>query len=230
MGGAGSVTALQPRPGPENSEKGEKPRVGEGTPGFSSFSPFSGQEAAQDATSTSAAAALDAVRAYRRRLPPKLSSAARRKPGTAMHAHDDARTALEAASTRLPGVPPDWCEGVGLLATVPAPPTIPPRRWAALAASAFRLVRDHGAELHTAGWNTLDLFGLHPTAPAANPAGWGLAWLLGEAGSVLDVSADAVIMCAVPGGARLVCQRRERARAGAVLAWELQGGRGGSQA
>ena len=218
------MTALQPRPGPENSEKREKPRVGEGTPGLSSFSPFSGEKVAQDATPTSAAAALDAVRAYRRSLPPKLSPAARRKPGTAMHAHDDARTALEAASTRLPGVPADWCKGVGLLATVPAPPTIPPRRWATLAASAFRLIRDHGAELHTAGWDALDLFGLHSIAPLANPTGWGLAWLLGVAGEVLDVAPEAVGMRHGPGGARLVFrQRRARERSGIRLAWNVPG-------
>ena len=230
MGGAGGVTALQPRPGPENPEKGENPHAGEGTPGFPPFSPFPGLGAAQSALPASAAAALGAVRAYRRTLPPKLARALRRKPDTTMYARDGAYTAWEAASTKLPGVPPDWCEGVGLLATVPAPPTILPRRWAALAASAFRLVRDHGVELHTAGWDALDLFGLHAAAPAANPADWGLAWLLGEAGSVLDVSADAVTMCAVPGGARLACRRRERARAGAVPAWELQGGNDGSQA
>ena len=124
----------------------------------------------------------------------------------------------------LPGVPLHWREGVGLLATVPAPSAVPPRRWAALAASAFRLVRDHGAELHTAGWNALDLFGLHSIAPLANPTGWGLAWLLGAAGEVLDVAPEAVGMRHGPGGARLVFhQRRARERSGIRLAWNVPG-------
>ena len=122
----------------------------------------------------------------------------------------------------IPGVPLHWREGVALLATRPAPPTIPPRRWAALAASAFRLVRDHGAELHAAGWNALDLFGLHPTAPAANPAGWGLAWLLGAAGEVLDVAPEAIGIRQRPSGARLTLNRRQTAASGSVIpAWSL---------
>ena len=139
--------------------------------------------------------------------------------------HACARACISQQS--LPGVPLDWCEGVGLLATVPAPPTILSRRWAALAASAFRLVRDHGAELHTAGWDALDLFGLHSIAPLANPTGWGLAWLLGVAGEVLDVAPEAVGMRHGPGGARMVFhQRRARERSGISLAWNVHGNPG----
>ena len=36
---------------------------------------------------------------------------------------------------------------------------------------------------------------LHPTAPAALPAAWDLAWLLGEHGEALNVAPD-VIGCA----------------------------------
>jgi hypothetical protein len=122
----------------------------------------------------------------------------------------------------LPGVPFDWCEGVALLATMPAPPTIPPPRWAVLATTATRLLRDHGAELHVAGWTDVDLLGLDAAAPAANPAGWGLAWLLGEAGDVLDVAFDAVVMRRDPDGALLTYRRHTAmARAGVVLAWRL---------
>lgn len=71
----------------------------------------------------------------------------------------------------LPGVPPAWREGVALLATLPVPDGIMPRRWAAYTATAARLLHDDGAELHAAGWNALDLFGLHPTAPMTHPAG-----------------------------------------------------------
>lgn len=124
----------------------------------------------------------------------------------------------------LPGVPPEWCQGVAQLATMPAPPTIPPRRWAMLAANAARLLRDHGAELHAAGWDVLDLFGLHAGAPAEHPPGWGLAWLLGASGEVLDVAPDVIGMRRGPDGARLAYRRRSASRrAGLALAWHLPG-------
>ncbi len=122
------------------------------------------------------------------------------------------------------GVPRAWCEGVALLATLPAPPTIQPRRWAVLAATSARLLRDHGAELQAHGWGTLDLFGLHAAAPTANPSGMGLAWLLGDAGRVLDVSPAVVGMTREADGARLAyCRTQASARAGCVPAWNLPG-------
>lgn len=124
----------------------------------------------------------------------------------------------------LPGVPPDWCRGVARLATLPAAPMIPPRRWAVLAATSVRVLQDHGAALHAAGWGALDLFGLHPTAPMTHPAGWGLAWLLGEHGAVLDVSPTAVGMTREAGVARLALYKLQApARAGILPAWNLPG-------
>lgn len=145
------------------------------------------------------------MRAYRRQVPPK------------------SLPPLGKAAAPLPGVPPAWCAGVALLATLPPPDAIEPRRWAALAASSARLLREHGAELHRAGWDALDLFGLHRHAPVTNPPGWGLAWLLEAAGEVLDVSCDAVGMRRTPGGARLTYRRWTAAAwAEVVPAWALQ--------
>ncbi len=125
----------------------------------------------------------------------------------------------------LPGVPPlDWSRGVARLATRPAPPTIPPRRWAVLAATSARLLRDHGAELHAHGWDVLDVFGLHAVAPADHPSGWSLAWLLGAHGAVLDVSPAVVGMTREPDGARLAYRRTQvLARAGCLPVWDLPG-------
>ena len=50
----------------------------------------------------------------------------------------------------LPSVPPEWCRGVALLATRPAPDAITPARWAFLAATSARLLRDYGTALHGA--------------------------------------------------------------------------------
>lgn len=85
----------------------------------------------------------------------------------------------------------------------PAPDGIVPRRYTALAATSARLPRDHGAALHGGGWDSLDVFGLNAKAPAANPSGMGVAWLLGEHGDVLDVSPNVVGQGRHPDGARL---------------------------
>ena len=121
-----------------------------------------------------------------------------------------------------PGVPPDWCRGVALLAVRPVPYTIQSWRWSVLAATAARVLWEHSGALHGAGWDAIALFGLHSTAPMTHPPGWGLAWLLGEHGKILDVSPDAVGMRQGPGGARLAYRRPgASARAEMVPAWLL---------
>jgi len=111
---------------------------------------------------------------------------------------------------------------VALLATMPAPPPIPPWRWAVLAVTSARLLREHGAALHGAGWDAIALFGLDRSAPASYPPGWGLVWLLGEHGEVLDISAGVIWLRWKPDGARMAFYRRHGiGRAGTVLAWLL---------
>ena len=218
------MTALEPRSGPEKPEKDEKPLPPDTGGPFSGFPAFPGPGAASNpAPGAAAAAALAAVRAYRRIPPPKPPRAPRRKQDAPPDAADSPRArAVGHTHPTLPGVPPAWCEGVTLLASRPAPPTIPRRRWAALAAASDRLLRYHGAELHAARWDTIALFGLHPDAPDTNHGGWGLAWLLGEAGEVLDVAPDVIGMRREPHGWRMVCVRRiGPPPPGIVPAWML---------
>lgn len=218
-GGGGSVTALQPPPQAENPEKGEYSHAeGDGL-GFLPFSPLPGPEAAQNADPHPARAGLAEVRGYRRLAPPKPPRAPRRKPGTL-----PGSAAVSPAGHSLPGVPLEWCDGVARLANMTAPDAIIPARWAVLAATSARLLRDNGAELHGAGWDALDVFGLHATAPTTNPSGWGLAWLLTEYGEVLDVAQDAVGMRRAPDGARMALYKKQApARAGILPAWNLSG-------
>ena len=213
------MTALQPLPGPEKPGKDEKPfKPDVGTP-FSGFPPFPALGTAQDAALPGAAAALAAVRSYRRVPTPKPPRSPRRKPPSTGGRTARAGLGEAPAMPTLPGVPPDWCEGVALLTARPAPPTILPRRWAALAVTSARMLRNHGAALHGAGWDALELFGLHSTAPMTHPPGWGLAWLLGEHGEILDLAPDVIGMCWGPDGARLAYRRRGAGRGGAVPAW-----------
>ena len=138
--------------------------------------------------------------------------------GSGTDSKHGARAALSLAG--LPGVPQNWRDGVAALATMLAPSGIAADRWGELARTSGRLVRDHGAALHAAGWRTLDVFGLHALAPATYCPGWGLAWLLGARGDVLDVETDVVGMRREPGGARLAFRRRDAA-ARLVAAWSL---------
>ena len=140
-------------------------------------------------TMEAARGGLAEVRAYRRQVPPEPPRTPHRKPGTPPGA-----AAAPMAGHSLSGVPVDWCNGVARMATMTAPNTITPARWAVLAATSARLLRDHGAALHGARWDAVAVFGLHPTAPMTHPPGWGLVWLLGEHGEVLDVAPDAVGM------------------------------------
>ena len=153
------------------------------------------------------------VRAYRRPAPPELPSN-RQRPG-------QAKPGEPRPLMPLPGVPLLWCEGVALMAVLPAPDTIMPGRWAILAATSRRLLHDHGAALHGAGWGTVDLWGLDAAAPAGNPQGWGLAWLLGEVGDVLDISPDVVGLRLGVRGARMGF-RRVHHRPFVLPAWDLR--------
>ena len=157
--------------------------------------------------------------------PPEMLALARaHRDGIAALLAERMQQAAPAGWPTFPGVPGCWCEGVALLAGRPAPDGIGPPRWRAFQASAARLLRDHGAKLHAVGWDTLDLFGLHADAPSSNPPGWGLAWLLGAGGQVLDISPNAIGMTPEADGARLAFYRRQaQARAGVLPAWNLPG-------
>lgn len=120
----------------------------------------------------------------------------------------------------FPGVPAPWCDGVTRLAARAPPDGIKPARWAALASASVYLVRQHGAALHAAGWDALDLFGLHPFVPAAWPDCMGLAWLL-DGRALASVTPEAALIIA-HGGHRLRARRMgTQARRLAALAWDL---------
>lgn len=176
-----------------------------------------------DAASPPPGVVLDLARAYRDGIAALLRTereSAREAGGRALATQTHARG--EAPFCPLPGVPAAWREGVASLLAFDPPGGITLARWAALAATSTYLLQSHGAKLHRTGWDALDLFGLHRRAPATNPAGWGLAWLLGAAGELLYVAPGAVGMRRGPDGARLTFRRSgQAARAGVAPAWEV---------
>ena len=220
------MTALATDPRPENSGKVENGSQPAQSRKYSPLSPLLGPGVGEVRPS-GMAAALEAARAYRRPQPtvasPKRHARVKLTPSpNPMQRPPPARASAPSCARHGGGlaVPEEWLEGMERLATMPSPPRIDARRWAAYVATAARLLRDQGPALHGAEWGTLALFGLHRHAPDTNPPGWGLAWLLNAAGEVLDVTPDSVGMRQTPGGARLVFRRRPHT-AGVVPVWEL---------
>lgn len=108
------------------------------------------------------------------------------------------------------------------LVSAPVPPSVPPARWAGFVADASRLHADGCAELLAAGWDALDLFGLHRVAPAVRLDAAGLAWML--RGRVLRaVRPDTAELVTASGAVQRAKRLGPSARAEAVLAWSLPG-------
>lgn len=85
------------------------------------------------------------------------------------------------------------------------PDRIMPARRVGLAGASAYSVREHRAALLAAGWDGLDVFGLHPFVPTARPDCMGLAWLL-DGRALASVMPEAALITA-PGGHRLrVCR------------------------
>ena len=176
-----------------------------------------------DASNPPTSEVLALARAHRDGIAALLRNAATPPDSPMPPMHPMVFPSLPLAAMELPGVPPVWCEGVARLAAMPAPSFIAPARWAAFAAASARLLQQHGAELCAAGWDALDLFGLHGRAPTEHPAGWGLAWLLGHSGKVLDVTPEGIGMRRQPDGARQTfCRGQAAAQSGVVPAWKLE--------
>jgi len=123
----------------------------------------------------------------------------------------------------LPGVPPDWAAGVYKLQIMPAPCGIDPFRWERFRYDALRLLHEQGAELHAAGWEALDLFGLNAVAPDRRPDGMGVAWLMRER-VVTAITQEAVSLTAYDGAVLRAARLGRQARNEALLAWELRHG------
>ena len=215
-------------PRPENSGKGENGSEPARSEKYPPLSPLPGPGVGEVQPGRMAAA-LEAARAYRRPQPAQAGPKRRAREKPAQPAYPVLVQQTTPTRASVPSrarhggelaVPDEWRNGVERLATMASPARIEPRRWAAYVATAARLLHEHGPALHAAGWRTLDLFGLHRCAPAAYPPGWGLAWLLGARGDVLNVEADVVGMRREPHGARLAFRRRALVP-GVVPAWEL---------
>jgi hypothetical protein len=115
------------------------------------------------------------------------------------------------------GLPQDWCEGLAALASMPPVAGFSDERWAVGVWWARQIAHEHGLVVHEAGWSALDLFGLHPTAPACRYDGMGLAFMLRPGDTLLFLDGGEVIIERLSGARH----RTHRGRIGpeSVLAW-----------
>ena len=83
------------------------------------------------------------------------------------------------------GLPKEWAEHFARLIVGGPPGDFSPTRWQAALDAALIFSDKWALEAHRLGWDVSEVFGLHPTAPAARVDGRGLAWLLGDGSEVV---------------------------------------------
>lgn len=118
------------------------------------------------------------------------------------------------------GVPRDWAEGVARLQRLPCPRGIDPERWRQVIDDARRFIERRAVEAAARGWETTDIFGVHPLKPAARTDCMGLVWLL-RGREVIEITAETARI-GLPTGAVHTYSRR--ARTETVPMWQLQQG------
>ena len=112
--------------------------------------------------------------------------------------------------------PEEWRDGFDKQISSPAPKGITSIRWQRFIQDAATFMEDWAEKAHAHGWTAVDVFGLHPLAPAHRPDAAGLVWLLSghqiaamsESGAIIRISDNRTQTF------------HKRARAG-VPAWEL---------
>ncbi len=102
---------------------------------------------------------------------------------------------------------------------MPAAPAWPDEAWKTLQDDTRRFLQEWAAQAHRLGWQALDLFGVHATAPVTRLDCIGLVPLLGGR-SALALTEDSAVIKTASGGA-LTFRRHESPPAGRCLIWDL---------
>ena len=104
------------------------------------------------------------------------------------------------------GLPRPWAELVARLLVSGPPGDFSEARWQAAVEGALRFADRWASIAQRLGWTAADLFGLHPTCPAARVDARGLAWLLGDGSEVISIDAENADIL-TPRAARQRCHR-----------------------
>ena len=119
------------------------------------------------------------------------------------------------------GVPEEWVQGVCDLMVMPPHADWKKDDWHTLQDDALRFIREWASQARRLGWEALDLFGVHPTAPTARFDCMGLVPLL-RGRVVLALTDDSAAIKAASGGS-LTFRKRAVMPAERCLVWERQG-------
>ncbi len=113
------------------------------------------------------------------------------------------------------GLPRHWAEYFARQLVIGPPGDFSPVRWQAAIDAALMFADQWASEAHRLGWRVEDIFGLHPTAPAARYDCRGLAWLLGDGSRVtaIDVASADVV---TPRGGRQAFFRQTQVTIGRI--------------
>lgn len=94
-----------------------------------------------------------------------------------------------ALATHEAEVPREWAEGFATLQTAQPPVSISEARWQQIIDDAGRFLDGWATKASALEWTTLDVFGVHPSAPEARHDGKGLVLLI-AGGEVLAITAE----------------------------------------
>ena len=117
------------------------------------------------------------------------------------------------------GAPVEWCQGVADLLAAAPHPAWTDKGWKTLQDDALAFLRQWAGQAHRLGWDGLDLFGAHPTAPVARMDAKGLVAMLGGR-PVVAMAEDSAVIKATSGGT-LTYRRHPCPPAGRCLVWDL---------
>jgi hypothetical protein len=117
--------------------------------------------------------------------------------------------------------PDDVLRGLELVASSPPLWPVGAVRWAMVLNAVGGFASRWDGQARACGWSTLSLYGLNPTAPYANLAGMGAAWLVARRLEVRVIAIDAeAIHLSAPTGSRLRLLRLAPSGE-SVAAWSL---------
>ncbi len=117
------------------------------------------------------------------------------------------------------GVPEEWVQGVADLMVMPPHPDWKDGDWHTLKDDARRFLQEWASQARRLGWESADLFGVHPTKPTVRFDCMGLVPLL-RGRAVLALTDDSAAIKTASGGS-LTFRKRAAPPAERCLIWEL---------
>ncbi|MEH6476221.1 MAG: hypothetical protein V7727_11055 [Sneathiella sp.] len=113
-------------------------------------------------------------------------------------------------------VPDGWIEGYQKLTSDHCPQTITAHRWQQYIQDAATFMCCWSEKAHALGWTAIEVFGMHPLAPANRPDAAGLVWLL-NGNEIAAITTDKAIIKTKSGNSQTLV----KGVTGSIPAWDL---------